>query len=290
MNNKGPGKGFLVIIVILFGISVGVLQGLKKHRIASPSQSSEALTIDDTINYITPLIVSRSFDKAAQAILQFNEPMTTIKQIITNPTGSLSDEERVALLLNVVVYTQDEGLHDEIFSLIKKYYATHPIFLIAVDDHQEKVVPTIIKWGQENDGTLLDDWIEASFERAVANNNVDALQAFSPFTIRPDKETVNKYLHRVVREKKDVRLVPILVKQFGANADYSDDNKTTLLILAIKAGDVAMVEALLDAGAGPVLMLNGEVGDPAQVAFEKGISSIMELIKRATHKLQVGSE
>ena len=106
MDQKRPRAG-LFCIVSLFTISVGMLHG-RKRMPSSPRAKQAQLGVQDTIDLITPLLISKSFDAIAQALSQFDQEATkaVLERIVSDDKPNLDQRDQSLLFLNIVAYSE----------------------------------------------------------------------------------------------------------------------------------------------------------------------------------------
>lgn len=284
MDQKGPQVG-LFFILVLFVISVGMLHGRKMVQ-SVPVSKQANLSVQDTIDLITPLLISKSFDAISQALTQVDQPtiINVLKHIISDEKPNLDQKDQALLLFNIVANVDNPALHKQMYHLLKTYHAGEPVYAYTVLDNTSKGVELIHKIAKRQDPAIADMWSKKSMEFAVEQDNVDLLDQLYALGMRITPEVASKLLHEVVVRGNDVAFVPLLVRTMQADANYSLDGMKTVLIQAVEKKNEPMVRALLEEGADPDKMIDDEIGTAVQNAYERGYVRIEALLKDARKK------
>lgn len=285
MNRSGSPYLGLALILILFAASVGFMHGRKKIPIRSSATQQSSLTIQDTIDLITPLVISRSFDAISHTLNQSDEPTINgvIQYIMNRKNTQLSSSEKAKLFLNFIANLENKKVHQTVFTLLKNQHANDPIFSYII---LEKIMPAIdrVQVLSKKQPKVMKKWAEQSLLDALELNDVDMLDTLYAHNIRVSPDFASVLLDKVVMNSNDVAFIPLLVRRLKADINYSPDGKKTVLIKAVENNDEPIVRALLEEGAEPDKWVDEEVGTPGQIAFEKGFVGIGQLLRDAGHK------
>ena len=110
---------------------------------------------------------------------------------------------------------------------------------------------------------------------------------------KPNRQTLNAFLRAAIAKKDRPRVKELLAAGADANYEYligydHKDIKSTVLILAVKTGDVAIVQMLLAAGANPSLkgLLYGsesglKFGTALEAAEDSKNAEVISLLRKA---------
>lgn len=271
------------MISILFGASVGILHGRKKNKIEVTADGEITLSIQDALDLMQPLLMAGSLDVAAQSMQQYSESVIidALTALINNQGISLTDQEKVALIIGLAHY--NHKIQSSLFVLLKKYFSSQPLFLIAAQHQYGDVIPSLLVWSKDY-SRILAGWIYSSLSGAIEINDPDLIDQLYAQGLRLDSALASKLLYAVVHGNKDVAFVPFFVRRFLADVNYSPDGKRSLLIDAVGNRSESMVRALLEEGANPSLILDDEVGSAAQIAYQRGYAAIEQLIRSSSDK------
>ena len=284
MKKKYSDIVLLVVVFALFGASIGILHGRKKigDSVARSGDSDRViLSLQDSIDYLQPFLIAGNMDNVASTLHQFSEPVLfeALEAIIGNRTIFLTDEQKVKLLVSAILYDPSPAKRKTMLSLLIDRFKGLPVFAYAA--YRYKDVFPLIKAAARKMGvrSVVADWKQRSIDQAIKNDDVDLLTELYTNDIRPTSKEASRLLHDVVVGNKNVAFVPLLVRQLGAQANYSSDGKRTLLIEAVQKGNSGMVQALLDVGSDAKRILNPAIGSARQVAYERGYALIEQILR-----------
>ena len=105
---KQKNSTFLIIIVLLFSASIGILHGRKKG--IEPAILADNMHVvleqQDAIDYVQPYLMSGNIDAAAAILSKFADPLVVkiIDTILQNKTIVLTGEQKVQLLVAMLRY------------------------------------------------------------------------------------------------------------------------------------------------------------------------------------------
>lgn len=283
MSEKGPRAG-LLSIMLLFAISVSMIQG-KKKKLSGPGADQTSLSVDGAINLINPLLVSKSFDAAAHALGQLDQAtiMNVVQKLIADESY-LDERDQGLLLLCLVAYLDSQSLHMQLYKQLQADYSNDPIYTYGLLENIAKGVERVHKLAQKQNSTVAKNWAQKSFSYAVEIDDPEVFGQLYSQGIRVSPEFASQLLSDVVNNQKSVAFVPFLVRTMQANPNYSSDGLKTLLIRAVELKNEPMVRALLEQGADPEKMLDEETGTASQIAYDKGYVVIEQLLKESRKK------
>lgn len=286
MSRKRSPFGLLIIICLLISATVGMIQGRKKAPIPPRTNKEMQLSIQDTIDLITPLLLSKSFDAVAQALHQFDQSVIvgTVEKISADSGYDLNSQERAQLLLNLIEHIPDKIISKKIFSVLKENHAQDPIYSYALLEKVPHAIKLIHKWAKKSDKSVDEVWAQQSLSYAIERNEVELLDQLYAHNVRSTPQFASQLLHNVVSQDGDVAFVPLLVRTMDADPNFSPDGKSIILIKAVEQQNEPMVRALLEAEADPEKMVDEKVGTARQIAFEKGLVSIEALLRKEKRK------
>lgn len=280
---KQPNVIFLVVILLLFSASIGILHGRKKG--VDPAVIADDMRVileqQDAIDYLQPYLMSGNIDAVAKAIGEFADPLlvTVVDTILQNKTITLSDRQKVQLLAAILIFDTNKQKQKMIMEHLVHYFSSYPLFTVLVP-HYTKAVPRIVSWFQTHNKQQLISWIKKSIQAAIDQDDVEMLSTLYDVGMPFDMVKSSSLLYRVVRENKKPAFVPFLIHQLKADIKYSPDSRYTPLIKAVEQNNIAMVKALLEQGADPDHIVDAKIGNARQVAFERGYAPIELILKK----------
>jgi ankyrin repeat protein len=134
--------------------------------------------------------------------------------------------------------------------------------------------------------------VKLLLDARAAVNTKDRLQELLR-KAKPSRQTLNAFLRAAIAKKDRPKVKELLAAGADANYEYPigydhKDIKSTVLILAVKTGDVAIVQMLLATGANPSLkgLLYGsesglKFGTALEAAEDSKNAEVMSLLRKA---------
>ena len=276
----------LLGMLLIFSGSIGVINGVKttqnndhKMQITLPSPNGPAplfrfRSIDELWNYISKLVISESIEATARVLEQvpFDEKFALTKRILAEQKGWLRRNDKLEFLYAILLQHRDDQekqkqllnlLHDNQYLLKGKpllYVAASPLYAQAIgfilnwqkSQMEKKVKSPAIRFMEQH-----------ALDTAISDGNLEALKRMVQNGIKIDKPIANDLLWEVIATKSDPEFIRFL-KTLGADLDYSQDGKRTVLHFAIEQENPELVKKLLEEGADPNKMLDITVGPPLQ--------------------------
>ncbi len=277
MKQEKSDISLLLIILVLFSASIGLLHGFKISLVsASSGEMKRPLSLQDMLDLIFPHLFSDNMKKAAEGILQFDHDSQekVLQHILHDKGRGLTDVQKIKLVGAFAAQQEDSARKAEMFGLLSSNFPNDPIFAFIVAEHPELII-SMRKWAKkEHKKEIFNKWKHRSIIHALMQNEVPLLTDLYTNGIRLTPKEASAILDRVVVEKRDIGFVPLLIRKFGANIHYSSDGKRTALIKAVETKNPDMVRVLIDEGADPDLKLDPIVGSALQVAAQNGLVEI----------------
>ncbi len=277
MKQEKSDISLLLIILVLFSASIGLLHGFKISLVSASSEMKRpTLSQQDMLDLIFPHLFSDNMKKAAEGIKQFDrDSQTKVLQRILHGEGvGLTDVQKIKLVGALAAQEEDSARKAEIFGLLSTNFPNVPIFAFIIAEHPELII-SIRKWAKkEHKKEIFNKWKNLSIIHTLMLNEVPLLTDLYTNGIRLTPKEASAILDRVVVEKKDVGFVPLLIHKFGAHIHHSSDGKRTALIKAVETKNPDMVRVLIQEGANPRLKLDPVVGSALQVAAQNGLVEI----------------
>lgn len=273
----------LLVILIVFSASLGVLHGGKKtlniHHLPPQTDTYIDMTTRDALDFIDPLLLAGNMDMVAQVLHQFSPDVfeEAIDTILSDEYSNVSKEQKLILLLAAIEHNKMRHRNTMILSKLLEYFQDMPVYYYAASNYPGVISFLISRKGSDH---IQAYWKEKSFERAIDEGNGKVLQILYDNKIKPDHMRASKLLHRVVTGTSYVPLISFLVEKWKADPNYSADKKRTLLIEAVEENKPEMVEALLQVGANRYLVLDKSVGSAKQRAFDRGYVAIEAMLSK----------
>ncbi len=281
MKKKSYDIALLLVVLLLFSASLGVLHGRKTVPTASTINVGDdvariILTKEDALDYLDPLLLAANIDAIARILHQFDDKVfsETLDVILDEEGCPLTPEQKIQFLLACIVHDPKREKQNIIITKLADKFAEYPVLYDAIG-YYNAAIPPILAWAKRHDiQKIVPRWIARSLDKAIDEGSVDGLKSLIAHGIRPTRKQASELLQRVVLESRPPEFVAILVKELGANPNYSPDKKRTVLMEAVEKKNAPMVRALLRVGGRPDLILDSAVGSAKQLSFQKGYASI----------------
>ena len=284
MPRRSSDMSLLLFVLILFSASIGFLHGIKTPSASlgssASNRESEKLTLDDSLDEMQMLLTSSNMEDAGKMLIRPMMHEDVALTILENVRFSPTDEQKIALLISAISNQEQAEKRTKLIGYLLQFFPNSPIF--AYDLHQPAAfIPAIVSWAQaENKPHILNNWKNKSIAYAIELNDEPLLSRLYTSGIRPLQEEVSHLLYKVVEDNKNVAFVPFLVQRLEADPNYSPDKKMTVLMQATKNNNEQMVKALLELNADPNLILDSQIGNAIQIAFENGFVEIERLLRQ----------
>ncbi len=274
---------FLMVIFILFSASIGILHGRKKGVEVPAITEDVRLVLEqqDAIDYVQPYLLSGNIDATAAALAEFTDPLLlkTVDTILHNKTIMLTEEQKVQLLAAMLAYDKNKQKQKMIIERLVRYFADYPVFMALVPQYT-KMIPLIVSALSKDKKEQLASWVKQTMDRVIQRNNVNLLTSLYEGGMPLDTIDASSLLYRMVAEHKKAAFVPFLVQQLKAEVNSSPDGKYTPLMKAVEENNEEMVKALLAEGADPDQIVDPQVGNARQIAFEHGYIALELILKQ----------
>jgi hypothetical protein len=118
MSQKGSRAGLLSIVLVLMA-SVTMVHGRK--AVPSPTGSDPVhLSVQDALDIVTPLLISKSFDATAYALSQFDQStiLAASQKILLESGFGLSQKDHIVLLLCLISMLDNQSLHMQFYKVL----------------------------------------------------------------------------------------------------------------------------------------------------------------------------
>ena len=284
-KKEGPGIGLLLLILILFSASLGILHG-RKLTAEQPNEEL-SLSVQDTLDYLHPLLQAKSIATAAKTLGKFDSKKAeeVTQRILQETDTLLSSEDKIAFGIGIYATQTNPELRGKIYTILENQYKNSPIFFIALAYSFPSAI-ALLKEAMKDKQSQLQIWVYESFKDAIDKDNLSIFNQLIEHDLKlASPIEASQLLDYVVSEKKDTMFVEPLIEQLQADVNYSADKKHTLLMKAVLLNDLDMVRALLTQGADSDIVLDSAVGNAHQLAFEKGFVDIELLLKNMHNNL-----
>jgi len=298
MKNEGSEGRLLLSILVIFGISIGLLHGRKKSKIeieqfdvVNNFTGLAHLSLEQAFDCLHTLVVSRNIPLVAQAIAQFPDKITKnlLQKIIENKKIPLTSYEALQLLFGLAChFSEKKAMQFSLFDLLFTYPNIQkdesPLLVLARSSYHN-IIPEFIQWVKIQEKVVqnkkfLTKLNDHTFERAVDDNDLESLELLVTKKLRITPKKATYLLWNAVDKNKNTNFVPFFVK-CGAKVNYIDLQDNSPLIRAVKNNNEAMTRALLEAGEIVDLVANPDpaIDTALQIAIEYGYSSIELLLR-----------
>ncbi len=282
MNRKESDISLLLTILVLFSASIGLLHGFKFSLAVAETMPAVRIELgsQDVFDEIALLLQSGNIDKVAQTLQQYdlNTRQRALDDLLIGRKELLTEAQKIKLLVGCARYSQDDQDRDHCFELLEKHFLDKPVLVYFIDEYL-KTLPLLKRWiKQKRKKELFVRWQRKSLAYIIEQNDPSLLEQLYIHGIRFTKKEASLLLDSVASLKKDPAFVPLLIETFHADPNFSSDDKHTVLMKAVLANAPDLVRALADRGADPRKMLDSEVGSANQIAQEKNLSDIINIL------------
>ncbi|MFC1870725.1 hypothetical protein ACFLXW_00485 [Candidatus Dependentiae bacterium] len=282
MRREQSDISLLLMVLVLFSASIGLLHGFKISLISASDTQSVSLSEQDMFDMIFPQLISDNIDKAAVTLQQFDFPaqLKVLQQVIKGDGIALSDIQKIMLIGALASYAQDITQKAALFTLLRSTFSDKPVLALIAVQYPD-IVGSLIEWAKKDRKKEKEfkKWRYASIAYTLAQNNVALLTDLYTQGLRLEPREAAIVLDKVVAGKRNVGFVPLLVRQFGAQVDGSDDGMRTVLIKAVEENNKDMVRALLAVGANPKYVQHESVGSALSIAIKNGLHEIESILR-----------
>jgi len=239
-------------------------------------QPTKKMSLNDVYKYIRAFILMGG-DNDIIDFLKASCPATNIveviKQTIEEPTSSLTRENKLNIIFSMAkFYKKNIKLQHELFDLIatrdELLSPEPPLIIVASKTRNRKAIAELIEWDKKKTGKEKSDLYERALLYAAQHDDKRALKGLHKHGTKINKDTASKLLFDLIKSNAGTKSIPFLLKRSKNNINYEDPkSKATLLIRAIKNKNIAVVKALIEAGADITLDSSDKsIGAPLQVA------------------------
>lgn len=281
MKKKSYDIALLLVVLLLFSASLGVLHGRKTGPAGSGISIADdvariILNKEDALDYLDRLIIGGNVDTIARVLHQFDDFVLfeTLDAILDDQGRTLTPEQKIQLLLAAIVHDPTREKQNIFIVKLVDGFSEYPVFYQAMSFYNA-AIPPIMAWAKRTyRPKSVRRWARHSLHKVIDEGDVEGLKSLVAHGIRPTKKQASELLRRIVLESRPPEFVSILVQELGANPNYSFDKKHTVLMEAVNEKNAPMVRALLSVGARPDLILDPAVGSAKQLSFQNGDSEI----------------
>lgn len=282
MRRKRSDISLLLMILVLFSASIGLLHGFKISLLSASDTQPMSLSEQDMFDMIFPQLISGNVDKAALTLNQFAPPaqLKVIQKIIKGDGIALNDEQKILFLGALASNARDVSYRSSLFGLLQSHFQDKPVLAFLIPQYP-KIVGLLIEWVRNDRGKEKEfkKWKYASIAYAVAQDDVSLLTDLYTQGLRLEPGEAGIVLDKVVLGKRNVEFVPLLVRKFGADVQFSDDRKYTPLMKAVKTQNNDMVRALLAVGADPKHVQDPSIGSAVSIATTNGFHEMERILR-----------
>lgn len=242
---------------------------------------------------LDPLLQALSVEKVAK-ILDNMVPekrlQEVVKDLIQDKQSPLGAEDKLELLFALAALSaKDESRWPVFFDLIVKngaiFDSSVPVLYLLVKSEPSRkeyasIIPLFAKWYAEHSvdntqklPTFMVKLFEKSIEQAVNQDDFLVFEQLLKVQSVINTPLLNDLLWLAVENKKDARFVDALVA-LGADSNYSQDGKHTVLMRAVRENNEPVIVQLLKYKADPEKVLDMATGSAKQIAHDKGFVGI----------------
>jgi hypothetical protein len=234
-----------------------------------------------------------------------------VERIVKNDTLSLTNDELIRFILGVATIFEGKEAEQTVFFEIVfdtqagdgKGYSAYLLekksspLLIAVDAQYDNIIPALLSWirgarkkfsRQTAEKKGLVDQLKHAIMATINQGEVARLEQLYDKVYLVEKDTseafnvqqASELLWHTVENNKNPAFIDPLVKKFGADINVVGTGKRTPLMVATINKNLAMAQALIDAGANVKLIVDPAVGSALQFAIEHKATDIYKLLEK----------
>ncbi len=275
MKRNESDISLLLTVLILLSASIGLLHGLKFTSVGAEDKSGSELSLSpqDGMDIVQPLLDSQNYIGVARAFGQFdiNTQKSLLDRLLFGDTGSYTKEQKVKIVAAILRETKNDRMKEYSIDLLAQYFPQDPIFLYAFPEFGI-FIPTIKEaMDKRGKNSLYNSWKNQSLTELIRFNRPDLLEFMYINGVRLTSKEASNMLDVIVSLEKEPAFVPLLIKQFGANPNFSSDRKRTVLMKAAQSRNKGLYKALIDLGANEGLILDSSIGSAEQIAAQKNL-------------------
>jgi|GEM_PF-3429788 len=305
MKRNGLDIFLFLAILLLSGVVIGLMHGIKKKDVEEKKHSFEAVSnatqetifFEDIIQSLQLLLDSRNIGMLASAIHQFNSNImhSLVAMIISKERFLLDDQDKLSLLLALAnLNNKSKTIQFKLFDLMAQsglfvdFFTNlfEPQFFLVINNKDFlSVLPSFLEWIQRKKiGVSKDDMgdlktvlINKVFCSAIEHNDLSALEILNISGVFIDPKKASDLLLNVVYDRKKSTFIPFLIYR-GANVNQIGPDRYTLLSKAVFYNDSLMVRTLLEAGADVDMQVDESIGSARHVAQISGNKELEQLL------------
>lgn len=282
------------------GVNPAILPDEKDAQDKNRLSGVQMLSGDKFMNYLFPLLASRSVDKIIElfSMLPANEVFAQVEKVIEDQNHALEREDELQLIAALAYrFAQNSVLQQKIFGLFLKdkiYYKNRkneePFAYVIAHFGYTSILPALSQWvaeqsRQEKDPKksarhLVGNFINRTLCYAAKKDESTMLQSFREAGIAITRDQASRLLLTMAKNPKVSGQSVGLLKELGADFRATDRKKMTALLYAVRNENIQLAESLLKAGADPHFMSDPSVGTALQLAQLKGYVALENLLHR----------
>jgi hypothetical protein len=297
MEDRQSGIFRLFIIATFFCISIFFLNNNKKNSVTATHIDICSIKADPAIHFsldrlyaeISSLFLSGNIDLIAKTIAHLKAvyALEIVKKMMQDDAIELSYDDKVHIVYGVIVHgcPQKKVQYDFLDILYEDSFLSYqtPLLLVLARSKYADIIPLFIAWGKDRQKLwqqrgLLTECAEAAFERAVEENDDNAVEMLFCKKVRISSVKASDILWHIVENQKKSTLIPLFINHAQANVNYTYDNKT-LLVAAIERNNIDLVRVLLDKGAVVDRIIDMQENTALTIAMKNRYHAIEQLLR-----------
>lgn len=283
---KQPKRDITILLttLLVFSISIGLIHTSKKFNVTTVIDTAGAVEpekniskIDDEvlknytpeqiIEYINPLVQAESTREIGTFFtrLDNNKIKQVLELLCSKKESNLDPDEIATIIVHLTHESGDAQKMEELFDYAAKSECLQKglsLLAIAADFNYANVIEALKLWMEKNPENSL---VRNALLELVKNNNPTDLAKLLTYNLAVDKAILNEALWQAVDRSASPDFIAIF-KQYGADMDYANNNKTVLM-RAVELANKNVVRALIEEGAQANLLLDPQVGTALQFAL-----------------------
>ena len=285
----------LGVLLLCASISMFHVRGITDNNEqlgnTNSSRLLDSMNAQDAFDYLVPLLIAGTINGAAGMLKQFAPEVrdTVVTSVLDEENTHLKAQDKITFLIAAVQhYTEDQDIQYALLDSIAQHKEHLPYQYTLQSATQDAYVSTIeplLQWiAQRRTGKKYKRFAKKLFDEGLENlithNDVHALDVLLSKKMPLRKQQATALLHTVVLKNRDPEFVSLLVQRAGANVNYTDKSKHTLLMHAVTQNNVPMTHVLLQEGAKPNKLTSPAIGTALQLAIQKRYVEVELLLRR----------